>query len=111
VERFIRGDIVVLPFPFSDFSAAKRRRALVLATPGGDDLILLQITSQQIRDSYAVSISSEDFACGSLRKDSNVRPNRIFSACNNLILYRAGRLSENKLKEILNAVLKILEKD
>jgi len=31
MERFVKGDIVVLPFPYSDFSASKKRPALVLA--------------------------------------------------------------------------------
>jgi len=31
MARFVRGDVVVIPFPFSDLSQAKRRPALVLA--------------------------------------------------------------------------------
>ena len=40
---FVKGEIVVLPFPFSDLSAAKRRPALVLADLQGQDIILCQI--------------------------------------------------------------------
>jgi mRNA interferase MazF len=29
---FVKGDVVVAPFPFSDLSAAKKRPALVVAT-------------------------------------------------------------------------------
>jgi len=45
MARFVKGDVVVIPFPFSDLSQAKRRPALVLAELEGNDRILCQITS------------------------------------------------------------------
>ena len=38
--KFVKGDVVVLPFPFSDLSSAKRRSALVVAIASADDIIL-----------------------------------------------------------------------
>ena len=67
MARFVKGDIVVVPFPFSDLTHAKRRPALVLADLEGDDLILCQITSQQVRDKYAIDLADDDFETGSLR--------------------------------------------
>jgi len=46
--RFVKGDVVVMPFPYSDLSATKKRPALVIAALDGDDVILCQITSQSI---------------------------------------------------------------
>lgn len=37
MARFVRGDVVVLHFPFSDLTRAKRRPPLVLAELEGDD--------------------------------------------------------------------------
>jgi len=37
--RFVKGDIVVLNFPFSDLSGTKRRPALVLADLIGNDIM------------------------------------------------------------------------
>ena len=45
MARFVKGDVVVVPFPFSDLTQTKRRPALVIANLSGDDLILCQITS------------------------------------------------------------------
>lgn len=82
----VKGDVVVVPFPFSDLTQAKRRPALVVAQLDGDDLILRQITSQQIRDRYAVALVDGDFATGSLRQPSNIRPNRLFTADQHIVL-------------------------
>lgn len=34
---FIKGDVVVLPFPFTDLSMSKKRPAVVLSEPQGND--------------------------------------------------------------------------
>ncbi len=47
---FVKGDVIVVPSPFSDLTQANRRPALVISVLQGDDLILCQITSQSIRD-------------------------------------------------------------
>ena len=62
MARPVKGDVVVVPFPFSDLTQAKRRPALVLAELEGDDLILCQITSRALSDSYAISLTDADFA-------------------------------------------------
>ena len=48
MAEFVKGEVVVIPFPFSDLSGSKKRPALVLADLEGDDILLCQITSQQI---------------------------------------------------------------
>jgi len=98
-----------VPFPFSDLSTVKRRPALVVAAPGGDDVILCQITSQQVRDRYAVGITDLDFAEGTLHKPSNIRPNRLFSASVDLILYRAGRLNDLAVMSVTDRIIEILQ--
>ncbi|MDI6811625.1 MAG: type II toxin-antitoxin system PemK/MazF family toxin [archaeon] len=108
MERFIKGDVVVVPFPFSDLTQAKRRPALVIAELEGDDLILCQITSHSIRDTYAVSINENDFETGTLRRRSNVRPNRIFTADRHIILYRVGHLKPEKINQIIERIVSIL---
>jgi mRNA interferase MazF len=108
MARPVRGDVVVVPFPFSDLSQAKRRPALILADFKGDDLILCQITSRAVSDGYAVALSDTDFSEGGLKLDSNIRPNRIFTADNALVLYRVGSVTRPKLAEVVDRVVSIL---
>ena len=79
-------------FPFSDLSDSKRRLALVLVNLKGDDIILCQITSQTVKDYYAISLTSKDFDRGELKQNSNIRPNRLFTADKKIILYKIGKI-------------------
>jgi mRNA interferase MazF len=108
LAKFVKGDVVVIPFPFSDLTQAKRRPALVIKELEGNDLILCQVTSQTVKDGYAVSINDSDFESGSLKQSSNVRPNRIFTADSNLVLYKIGTLKKGKLQEIIEKIIEIV---
>jgi len=109
MAKFVKGDVVVVPFPFSDLTLAKRRPALVIAVLEGDDLILCQITSQTVKDKYSISINDDDFQEGGLRQTSNIKPNRIFTADNHIVLYRVGSLKKGKLKAVINKVVEIVQ--
>ena len=106
--RFVKGDVVVVPFPFSDLTQAKRRPALVLAQLKGNDRILCQITSQHVRDPYAIELNDSDFEVGSLKQKSNIRPSRMFTCDTGIILYRVGQLKADKKTEVIEKVVEIL---
>ncbi len=110
MARFMKGDVVVVPFPFSDLTQARRRPAFVIASLEGDDVILCQITSQSVRDQYAITISESNFETGSLKQPSNIRPNRLFTADSHIILYQVGNLRNKKVKEIISKVIEIVRK-
>lgn len=107
--KFVKSSVVVLPFPFSDLSGHKRRPAIVVAELRGDDLILCQITSQALKDHYAITLNDSDFVSGSLNQQSYVRPNRIFTADTKIIFYEIGKIQEEKLKEIRLKISKIID--
>lgn len=77
MEKFINGDVVVLPFPFTDLSSTRKRPALILTDIAGNDFIMLQITSKNVKDTYAIPLTGSDFSSGSLNQNSNIRPNKI----------------------------------
>ena len=108
MERFVKGDIVVVPFPFSDLTQAKKRPALVVSSLKGDDLILCQITSQNVRDDYAITFEDQDMNNGKLDKASNIRTNRLFSADHHIVLYRIGSLGPAKMQEVIDRLVDII---
>jgi mRNA interferase MazF len=105
----MKGEVVVVPFPFSALTATKRRPALVVATLQGDDLILCQITSQVTRDAYSLGMADSDFERGALKQPSNLRPNRLFTADSHLILYSIGQLKDAKIAQLVDAVVRIIK--
>jgi mRNA interferase MazF len=110
MERFVKGDVVVLPFPFSDLSGAKRRPALVLVDLPGDDLILCQITSRQTKDNYAIPLENTDFTLGSLPSSSSIRPTRIFTADKNIIVRKAGRVNNSVAANVIKQIVDLVSK-
>jgi len=108
MAKFVKGDVVVVPFPFSDLSQSKKRPALVITALEGDDVILCQITSKSVKDNYALSLEDKDFESGSINQPSNLRPNRIFTTDSHIILYKVGRLKTAKLTEVLDKVVEII---
>lgn len=108
MEGLVKGDVVIVPFPFSDLSAVKRRPALVVAILPGDDAILCQITSQSVRDESALPLQDSDFVQGGLKKPSNIRPNRLFTADCALIVGLAGRIKPDAMSKVTDAIVRML---
>ena len=108
MERFVKGDIVVLPFPFSDLSATKKRPALIVANLVGDDFIVVQVTSVQRFDDYSLKLIKNDFEIGGLPQESMIRPNRLFTLDKSLVSYKIGTLNKSKIKDVEAVLLKIL---
>jgi mRNA interferase MazF len=108
MAKFVKGDVVVVPFPFSDLTQAKRRPAFVVTVLEGNDIILCQITSKFVKDQYAIAIDDDDFSSGSLKQISNIRPNRIFTADSNIVVYRVGTLKDSTINRVIDRAVEII---
>ena len=106
--KFVKGDVVVIHFPFTDLSGNKKRPAFVVADLSGEDIIVCQITSKYKSDSFALPIDANDFISGNLPIESFIRPNKIFTVDKNLILTTAGHLSETKIRDAVNTIIEII---
>lgn len=101
MERFVKGDLVVVDFPFSDLTNLKRRPALVLKRISGNDLILCQITSNSFEDSEEIIVTEDDISEGKLKKISYARFTKLFTLDKSLINYKIGKINNDKITEIL----------
>ncbi|RIK43691.1 MAG: growth inhibitor PemK [Chloroflexi bacterium] len=109
--RFVKGEVVKIPFLFTDFSQFKRRPALVVSVLSEhNDLILCMITSQNTRDRDAIPLDSVDFAYGGLPRAGNIRPNRLFTVEETRVLGSAGHLAPAKLQAVTDKLVEILHR-
>jgi mRNA interferase MazF len=106
---FTAGQVVTLPFPYTDLSPGKLRPVLLLARSGREDWIVCQITSNPLIDAHCIAIDISDFVRGGLRHVSYVRPTKLFTAHESLIVADAGVLTQEALKLVQDAVVSIIQ--
>ena len=99
---------MIVNFPYTDQAGFKRRPALIIMVPPGNNLVLVQITSQN-RGPYPISISQEDLVAGNLTKQSYVQPDVIVTVNESIIHGKAGSLTQEKLAEILDTIVNLLK--
>ena len=107
MERFVKGEVVVLPFPYTDLSSTKKRPALVIATLRGENIILAQITTEERKDEDLIQLRKKDFESGFLKHDSFIMPSIIFTAESSTVNYKAGKVKSEKIKEVENKLIGI----
>lgn len=103
----MKGEVVVVPFPFSDLSQAKNRPALVLIDLPGADVVLAAITSTR-SEPHAIALEPKDFRQGALSHASFVHPAKLFTFEKNLIRKVVGSITEAKRKEVVAKIISLL---
>ncbi len=110
-SRFSFGDVVLVPFPFTDQSGTKKRPAVVLSSAGYNtqrrDIVIMAITSQVRTPLDFGEAMVVDWRGAGLLKDSVLKP-ILTTIEQSLVLRVMGRLSAadiKTLREILRSVM------
>ncbi len=104
---FTVGQIIVLPFPFSDLTQNKYRPGLLLASVEYDDWIVCQITSKSYTGRHGIEIKNNDLLTGNLRQVSYVRVSKLFTAKESVFTGIIGQLKSNKMTEVREAIINL----
>ncbi len=90
-----RGELLLVPFPFSDLSSTKRRPVLALTRPDRyGDFIGLPVTSRP-HHGNAVPISMADLTEGTLPVASWARTDRVVTLNSSLVLKSLARAGDS----------------
>lgn len=98
-----RGDVVLVPFPFTDLSAVKRRPALVVSSTEYNtvtgDVIIAQITSRADSPSRPGDHRLTRWQTAGLPLPSIVRA-RMTTLHNSLLIKTLGKMEDEEMRSI-----------
>jgi mRNA interferase MazF len=110
---FERGDIVSVPFPFTDLRQSKLRPAIVLSNArmnSSGDVIVAMITSKFRDDGFSIPIP-RDALMNALPKTSYIRFNRVVTLDESLIHKKLSVANDHIVKLAIEGLLDLLKGD
>ena len=103
----IKGDIVLIPFPFTDLSGLKNRPALILIS-GESDITVSFITTQlKWQENYDVKIETKKK--NRLKKTSLIRLSKLATIDKDLVIGKLGDLLTTELTTIDKNLIEIFK--
>ena len=100
------GDLVLIPFPYSDLQSSKKRPVLAVTAPDRHgDFIALAITSVRPHDS-ALEISATSLATGALPRQTWVRLDKVFTLSEGSIVKAFGAVTPAFVLDVLDGLCK-----
>jgi len=110
--NYKRGDVVLVPFPFSDQTAIKKRPAVIISSnehnDNSSDVIIIAVTSQINNVIEIGECLIIDWQKAGLMKLSSIK-SAISTIEKALILKNLGKLSDRDMYSMNNALSKLLE--
>lgn len=94
-----KGDIVLIPFPFTDLTGLKNRPALVLIS--AEDDVTVAFISSQIKSYSETDIQIQTSVINGLKKTSVIKISKLATLEKDLVLGKLGILSTVNLKLLI----------
>ena len=109
--NYYKGDIVIIPVPFTDNKGYKLRPAVVISNDTvhqTGDVLIVQITSKLKPDKLSISITNNDVTEG-LPVKSYIRVHKIFVLEQSLIKGKVSSLKIAKYQELIQRINQIIK--
>jgi mRNA interferase MazF len=96
-----RGDIVLIPVPFTDLSSQKRRPVVVISNDAYQqktkDIVVVAMTSNVRQTDYGFVITTKDLNRGTLNRPSQIRVDKIYTLAQSIIIKTFGQVNDEAL--------------
>lgn len=103
-----QGDIVFVPFPFTDLSAAKKRPALVISyddfNKRNQDILICQITHNLNQRDHSILINNSNLEKGNLAVESLIKVSKIFTIDKTLIIQNIGKINSKTYSQVYKEI-------
>ena len=100
-----QGDLLLVPFPFSDQSGKKVRPVIVIScnefNKFSEDVIVIGVTSNISKDKYTINLTNNNLDDGSLSTSCCIKVENILKLDKELIIKKIGRINRETLKKIV----------
>ncbi len=107
-----QGEIIIVPFPFTDLSDKRQRPVLVLSKEEDNklfgDIVTCGITSNLKNSKYSVLIDNFSLENGSIPRKSRIKINKLFTLDKKTIKKSVARVNKEtfeKVKKEFNNIL------
>lgn len=104
-------EIILIPFPFTDLSATKKRPALVISytdfNKENQDILVCQITHNLKQRHHSIFINNNNLESGNLAVESLVKANKIFTINKLLTIQKIGKLNSKTYAMVYDDICKL----
>lgn len=101
---FNQGDILIVPFPFSDLSSVRRRPVVVLSkskySQECEDIVTCGITSNLKDSKYSILVDNSNLIEGSIPTKSRIKVDKLFTLEQSIVIKRLGRLNKETFEKV-----------
>lgn len=108
-----QGDIVLVPFPYSDLSSTKRRPVLIISNNSYNqnfrDVLVCAITSNLHIDAYSVALENENLEVGILPESSIVKAHKLFTIHQEKIIKKFSLVKAEYLQQVTDKIKHLIE--
>ena len=99
-----QGEIIIVPFPFSDLSGVKQRPVLVLSknkdNQESDDIITCGITSNLKNAKCSVLIEKSNLELGSIPTKSRIKVDKLFTLDKSTIIKKVAKVNRETFDKV-----------
>jgi mRNA interferase MazF len=111
--QYNQREIVLVPFPYTDLTAIKKRPVLILSNnrynSNHEDIVVCLITSTNYYDDYSINLNNEDLIYGYLPETSTVKVHRLFTIHQDKIIKKFSIVKAAYFDKVINKLNSLIK--